>query len=123
MGFESALRQYFAGVILLPIAAAAYFQALGISSLIASALAPETRSTAEPAHLSGSNPRLSGPSPADHARSARAILDRNPFDSTAQRPLDAVPSPADAGAAPPVDLEHYANAPPCEGVKALIIVA
>src|SRR5262249_45776148 len=37
-------------------------------------------------------------------------------------PLDAPPSAADAGAAV-VDLEHYENAPPCDGIKALIIVA
>ena len=38
------------------------------------------------------------------------------------RPLDAPPV-VDAGVTAVVDLEHYENAPPCEGVKALIIVA
>ena len=56
---------------------------------------------------------------------ARALdLERNPFDSVTPRPLDA---PARRRRRRRrercVDLEHYENAPPCDGVKALIIVA
>jgi general secretion pathway protein C len=49
-------------------------------------------------------------------------MERNPFDSVTPRPLDAPPV-ADAGEQAIIDLEHYENAPTCDGVKALIIVA
>src|SRR4029453_18977651 len=45
----------------------------------------------------------------------------NPFDSVTPRPLDAPPSNPEAGVAAVVDLEHYENAPPCAGFKALIV--
>jgi general secretion pathway protein C len=123
MGFDTALKRYFAGVILALLALAAYFQASGITQLVGSALSPDEKA------LVGSNPSQSrAPAAAasaaadDHATSARWILERNPFDSVTPRPLDAPPPAGDAGPAV-VDLEHYENAPPCDGVKALIIVA
>ncbi len=122
MGFDTALKRYFAGVILALLAVAAYFQASGITQLVGSALSPDEKA------LVGSSAAASrAPAPVasaaadDHATSARWILERNPFDSVTPRPLDAPPA-ADAGAGI-VDLEHYENAPPCDGVKALIIVA
>jgi general secretion pathway protein C len=122
MGFDQALRRYFAGVILTLIAVAAYFQAAGITQLAGSALAPDDKGLAGPVHE-----RIHIPTPAssaadDHATSARWIMERNPFDSVTPRPLDAPPA-ADAGDLGVVDLEHYENAPTCDGVKALIIVA
>jgi len=123
MGFDTALKRYFAGVILALLAIAAYFQASGITQLVGSALSPDEKA------LVGANPGVSrSPAPVtsaaadDHATSARWILELNPFDSVTPRPLDAPPSAGDAGPAI-VDLEHYENAPPCDGVKALIIVA
>jgi general secretion pathway protein C len=122
MGFDTALKRYFAGVILALLALAAYFQASGITQLVGSALSPDEKA------LVGTSPGLSrAPAPVasavdDHATSARWILERNPFDSVTPRPLDAPPAAGDAGSAI-VDLEHYENAPPCDGVKALIIVA
>src|SRR5258706_5387887 len=123
MGFDTALKRYFAGVILALLAIAAYFQASGITQLVGSALSPDEKA------LVGANPGASrSPAPVtsaaadDHATSARWILERNPFDSVTPRPLDAPPSAGDAGPAI-VDLGHYENRPPCEGVKALIIVA
>jgi general secretion pathway protein C len=123
MGFDTALKRYFAGVILALLALAAYFQASGITQLVGSALSPDEKA------LVGSNsPQMRAPSAAtsaavdDHATSARWILERNPFDSVTPRPLDAPPAAPDAGPAV-IDLEHYENAPPCDGVKALIIVA
>jgi general secretion pathway protein C len=124
MGFDTVLKRYFAGVILALIAVAAYFQASGITQLVGSALAPDEKS------LAGATPgptraaAAASAAPDDHATSARWILERNPFDSVTPRPLDAPPSAgADAAAAAVVDLEHYENAPPCDGFKALIIVA
>ena len=123
MGFDTALRRYFAFVILALIAVAAYFQASGITQLIGSSLAPDDKGLAGPAPT---GPRVAAPATSagdDHATSARWILERNPFDSVTPRPLDAPPVVADAGAAAVIDLEHYENAPICDGVKALIIVA
>lgn len=122
MGFDTALRRYFAGVILALIAVAAYFQAAGITQLAGSALAPDDKGLAGPpvprVHVAA--PASSGPE--DHTTSARWIMERNPFDSVTPRPLDAPPV-VDAGPEAVIDLEHYENAPVCDGVKALIIVA
>src|SRR5262245_51818285 len=124
MGFDTALKRYFAGVILALIAVAAYFQASGITQLVGSALAPDEKSLAGSATPSPVRAAAAASAtPDDHATSARSILDRNPFDSVTPRPLDAPPG-TDGGAGPAVvDLEHYENAPPCDGFKALIVVA
>jgi len=123
MGFDTALKRYFAGVILALIAAAAYFQASGITQLVGSALAPDEKSLAGAPGGAARSAAAASATPEDHATSARWILERNPFDSVTPRPLDAPPSSSDAGTAGVVDLEHYENAPPCDGFKALIIVA
>jgi general secretion pathway protein C len=124
MGFDTVLKRYFAGVILALIALAAYFQASGITQLIGSALSPDEKA------LAGANPGTAraaappvSPPPDDHATSARWIVERNPFDSVTPRPLDAPPPTGDAAGTAVVDLEHYENAPPCDGFKALIVVA
>jgi len=122
MGFDTALRRYFAGVILALVAVAAYFQAAGITQLAGSALAPDDKGLAGPPRERAHLPPPASSAPDDHATSARWIMERNPFDSVTPRPLDAPPV-VDAGAEAVVDLEHYENAPVCDGVKALIIVA
>lgn len=122
MGFDTALRRYFAGVILALIAVAAYFQAAGITQLAGAALAPDDKGLAGPPRERGHVPAPASSAPDDHATSARWIMERNPFDSVTPRPLDAPPT-VDAGEQAVVDLEHYENAPTCDGVKALIIVA
>ena len=53
MGFDTALKRYFAGVILALLAVAAYFQASGITQLVGSALSPDEKA------LVGSNPGVS----------------------------------------------------------------
>src|SRR5438874_1779967 len=123
MGFDTALKRYFAGVILALIAVAAYFQASGITQLVGSALAPDDKSLAGAAPGMPRAAAAASAAPEDHATSARWILEKNPFDSVTPRPLDAPPSTGDAGASTVVDLEHYENAPPCDGFKALIVVA
>jgi general secretion pathway protein C len=122
MGFDTALRRYFAGVILALIAVAAYFQAAGITQLAGSALAPDDKGLAGPPVAKAHIAPPASSAPEDHATSARWIMERNPFDSVTPRPLDAPPV-VDAGAEVIIDLEHYENAPVCDGVKALIIVA
>jgi general secretion pathway protein C len=121
MDFGTALKRYFGWVILALIAIAAYFQAAGITQLVGTSLAADEKALAS---LPPSNARPSTATVTDdHATNARPILDRNPFDSTSQRPLDAPPPVEDGGEAPPIDLEHYENAPPCEGMKALIVLS
>ncbi|HMI84943.1 MAG TPA: type II secretion system protein GspC [Polyangiaceae bacterium] len=122
MGFDTALRRYFAGVILALIAVAAYFQAAGVTQLAGSALAPDDKGLAGPPRERTHTPAPVSSAADDHATSARWIMERNPFDSVTPRPLDAPPV-VDAGDQAVVDLEHYENAPTCDGVKALIIVA
>jgi general secretion pathway protein C len=56
-----------------------------------------------------------------HATTADPILGRNPFDSTTG-PLNGRP-PEDVALAPPPDLSDPFAAPPCDGVKVLIITA
>jgi general secretion pathway protein C len=123
MGFDTALRRYFAGVILALIAVAAYFQAAGITQLAGSALAPDDKGLAGPPREKNLVAAPASSVPDDHATSARWIMERNPFDSVTPRPLDAPPAAPDAGDQAVVDLEHYENAPICDGVKALIVVA
>lgn len=122
MGFDTALRRYFAGVILALIAVAAYFQAAGITQLAGSALAPDDKGLSGPPRERAHLPAPASSAADDHATSARWIMERNPFDSVTPRPLDAPPV-VDAGDQAVIDLEHYENAPTCDGVKALIIVA
>ncbi|HKQ71788.1 MAG TPA: type II secretion system protein GspC [Polyangiaceae bacterium] len=123
MAFDTVLKRYFAGVILALIAVAAYFQASGITQLVGSALSPDEKALVGSSQGAGRATAAPASSVEDHATSARWILERNPFDSVTPRPLDAPPV-VDAGAgAEVIDLEHYENAPPCDGVKALIIVA
>ncbi len=123
MGFDTVLKRYFWGVILALLALAAYFQAWGITQLAGSALSPDEKALAGQGADKSRAPATAPTAPDDHATSARWILERNPFDSVTPCSLDAPPSTGDATGAAVVDLEHYENAPPCEGFKALIIVA
>jgi general secretion pathway protein C len=123
MGFDRVLKRYFAGVILALVALIAFFHATIFGQIIGWKFAPDDKSLAGGRAAA----RAASPAPAasdDHATSARAILDHNPFDSVTPRPLDAPPDTGDGGSGPVVvDLEHYENAPLCEGMKALIVVA
>jgi general secretion pathway protein C len=117
----AALRPAFVGATLALLAVAAYFQAFGITQLVGSALTAGDEGVTGP---SVDRSRAAAPdfsAAGDHLTNARWILERNPFDSTTPRPLDAPPVVAGTGVAL-VDLEHYENAPTCDGVKALIIV-
>jgi general secretion pathway protein C len=113
MRFEEMLRRYFGVIILAFIAVAAYFQASGITQLLGSALAPpgswfpftSDRAPAPP----------SSTEPDDHATSARAILDRNPFDSQSALALDAIPIAGNGGSSSGIVA--------CDGLKALIALA
>jgi general secretion pathway protein C len=90
------------------IALVAYFQVLGISRLCAAKLGFSYES-------GGAVPPLDAPRADGHAVSARAILDRNPFDSRAPRPLDRAPD------APPDGTSHQAT--PCRSLGATLIAS
>jgi general secretion pathway protein C len=111
------------------VALAAYFQAFGITRMIGAALAPgdeqptvgSVAPSARASPLSGAafgTPAVAQAS--DHATSARAILDRNPFDSVTPRPLDAATV---GGRSPCVDISCSDRAPLCDGYKALVVLA
>jgi general secretion pathway protein C len=122
MAFDTVLKRYFAGVILALVAVAAYFQASGMTQLVGAAMSPDPK-TLVGAPSAQVRPPPVAPAADDHATSARAILDRNPFDSVTPRPLDAPPPVEEDAGVAVIDLEHYENAPPCDGLKALIVVA
>jgi general secretion pathway protein C len=122
MSLDVALKRYFAAVILALVAASAYFQASGITQLVGASFAADERSLAAIPSASPKPQKPMAEGTGDHATSARALLDRNPFDSVTPRPLDAVPVDPDAGAVV-IDLEHSENAPVCDGVKALLIIS
>jgi len=122
MGFDAALKKYFSVVILALIAVAAYFQAQGITQLVGAKLGLDEKA------IVGALAPVAAPMKAalgsDHETSARAILDRNPFDSVTPRPLDAIAQEVDdQGPEQPADLDNYHLAPTCDGIKALIIAA
>lgn len=122
MGFDAALKKYFSVVILGLIAIAAYFQSSGVTQLMGSKLHVDEKGLV--GSLAPLAPSGAAATVSDHSTSARAILDRNPFDSVTPRPLDAQVSEIDESSPEQAaDLEHYHLAPQCEGMKALIIAA
>jgi general secretion pathway protein C len=117
MGFERAFRKYFAAVYLVLIALAAYFQASGITQLLAHAMGPRVP------FIGGNTVVPSTSVAADgHATNANSILERNPFDSLTPH-LVATTEMAGSNAAELVDLVQAENAPPCEGLRALLVLA
>ena len=123
MGLDIVLRRYFAGVVLVLLAVAAYFQASGVTQLVGASFAADEKALAATPTASPKAAKQIAAPASDHVTSARAILDRNPFDSVTPRPLDAVPLDADGGGPVVVDLEHSENAPLCDGVKALLVIS
>src|SRR5262249_52838708 len=106
MRLDAVLRRRFSLLICGLLGVAAYFQALGFSSLIASTISPE-RSNG-PAHRA---PRTA-PEASTHETRAAPILARNPFDS-ATGPLDG------SGPAPKVAVRE--TDPPCKTARVLLI--
>src|SRR5262245_7393733 len=108
MSFDATLRRHLRVVNLALIAVAAYFQAAGMGQVASWLLTPPGGWRAGGWDAGRAPPQVS---PDDHQTSARAILDRNPFDSKTPRPLDAL-AEADAGPS--------SGPTRCEGFKALI---
>jgi len=123
MALDQILKRHFWAAILLLTAVAAFLGATGVTQLVGVGLAvDETALTAPPPA-----PRLPPGTTAASTRnlSAEPILARNPFDSQTG-PLNRVElAPEDGLPSAPTDLSNQDPnaAPPCEGIKVLIIAA
>lgn len=127
MGLDAILKRYFVVVILGLLALAAYFQASGVSQFAGSRLSVDAKAMAAPPPT-GKAPaslRRSSPTTGSERKSAKPIIDRNPFDSVTG-PLNKV----DAGTVEEGgDVEEAADfsnpyaAPNCKDSIKLLIVA
>jgi general secretion pathway protein C len=117
MKLDQILRRYFWAVIGALVAIVAFLHAQALTQIIGF-----FRLGLDEAQLTAA-PAAAGSAPANSASvrslSADAILSRNPFDSVTG-PLNKVPDEV-AAAAP--DLSDPMNAPPCDGLKVLVIAA
>lgn len=120
MTFDALLKRFFPAIVLLLIAIAAYFQAAGITELVAGAFLeappPKTASKAA-AHPSGGTADTRGP------KTAEPILSRNPFDSVTG-PLNRVATDSTEGtpeSSQQADLSNPLSAPDCGGISAHVI--
>lgn len=118
MAVDQVLKRHF-WLVLVPLTAlAAFLAASGISEIARAALAVDAKELAAPPVVNKALP-ASAAGTSEHPTSADPILARNPFDSVTG-PLNHVDVPDDASAAQ-ADLSDPMNAPPCSGVKILII--
>ena len=121
MTFDALLKRFFPAIVLLLIALAAYFQASGITELVAGAfLDSSTDQSAKvaakpPAHAPTSTADTRGP------KAAEPILSRNPFDSVTG-PLNKQATEEGAPeATQQADLSNPLSAPDCGGISAHVI--
>jgi general secretion pathway protein C len=115
VAFDALLKRYFAAVVLVLIAAVAYFEAAGLTTLIG---IPMMASAGPAVGAKPSAVRAGKPTP-PKSRSAEPILARNPFDSVTG-PL--TPKPVEEEGRPQeLDLSDPLNAPRCDGVELKIV--
>jgi general secretion pathway protein C len=121
MAVDQILRKNFWAVLLLFVVAAAFLNAQAVSHLVGVVLSPEPQQLAL-ASLASQQKAGSGSEVNPHATSAEPLFSRNPFDSQTG-PLNAPLLEITNMSKPdtPVDLGDPMNAPPCDGVKVLII--
>jgi general secretion pathway protein C len=120
MTFDALLKRFFPAIVLFLIAVAAYFQAAGITELVAGAFLDTPPAKTPP--KSAARP-LAASSDTRGAKTAEPILSRNPFDSVTG-PLNRSPVEATEGAAESsqqVDLSNPLNSPDCGGISAHVI--
>jgi general secretion pathway protein C len=123
MAVDQILKKNFWAVLLVLVAIVAFLNAEGLTQIVGAGLAPDEKQLANTFE-----PGRTAPAPSSapfHATSAGAILSRNPFDSVTG-PLNAqsieLPT-ADLGGDKGPDMSDPINAPPCDGVKVLVIAA
>jgi general secretion pathway protein C len=117
MGLDAQAKRFYAIILGVLVAAAAYFQASGVAQLVGATVA---QSAAKLPSRVGSAPSLPPPT---NEKSAMPILARNAFDSVTG-PLDGVKLAPGAGAPPAIKNgnDPYLD-PPCSGVKVSLITA
>ena len=121
MALDQLLRRNFWIVLIPLVMLAAFLNAEGITQLIGVGLAADDKQLAAPPLVARSAPQSAASG--SHALNADPVLSRNPFDSQTG-PLNKHPvaETAESTQAAP-DLSDPMSAPPCEGVKVLIIAA
>jgi general secretion pathway protein C len=124
MAFDQVLKKNFWAALLVPVAAVAFLNADGIMQLVGANLAVDEKQLTVPSPLARAAAPAASSAPF-HVTSAEAILSRNPFDSVTG-PLNAqqIELPANGGPeAQGPDMSDPMNAPPCDGIKVLVIAA
>jgi general secretion pathway protein C len=121
MAIDKLLKRHFWAVILLLVAIAAFLDAQGITQIAGTILAPDEKQLAA-LPLAARLP-VAPAAASPHATSADPVLDRNAFDSVTG-PLRGVPIPfPESSAETTPDMTDPLNAPDCDGVHVLVIVA
>jgi general secretion pathway protein C len=123
MAIDQILKKNFWAVLLALVAIVAFLNAIGITQLVGASLAPDDKQLALASPLARSLAPAASSAPF-HTMSADPILSRNPFDSVTG-PLNAVPIDLtnETAAEKGPDLSDPMNAPPCDGLKVLVIAA
>lgn len=122
MAFDQLLKRNFWAVVLALSGVAAFLDAQGVTQLVGVGLGPDDKSLSAPPLVARVAPAAA--STGGRVTSADAILSRNPFDSVTG-PLNRTAPPIEdpAAIATPPDMSDPRSAPPCDGVKVLIIAA
>jgi general secretion pathway protein C len=110
--FDALFKRYFMAVVLLLTAVIAFLQAKGTTQLIGAALGVDERALSPAPTALPPMPGLER----EH-RTADAIIDRNPFDSTTSLKVQ----PPQEGLSSQPDLSDPLSAPGCDGVKVFIV--
>ncbi len=120
MAVDQLLRKNFWLVLAPLVMLAAALNAKAITQLVGISLGADEKQLSAPPLIAKTPPMASGQQ--SHATNAEAILSRNPFDSVTgalnKKPVDDSPV-----ASAPLDLSDPMSAPPCDGVKVLVIAA
>lgn len=119
MALDQLLKRHFWAPTLGLTAIASFFGARGASNLFGVSLGVDDKQLAAPPMSTKAVPMPGNVS--QKATSAEPILARNPFDSQTGPLLPR--GGGDEATAAPVDMSDPFNAPPCDGVKVLIIAA
>jgi general secretion pathway protein C len=120
MAVDQLLRKNFWLVIAPLVMLAALLNAKAITQLVGINLGADEKQLSAPPLIARTAPMASGQEA--HAMNADAILSRNPFDSVTG-PLNKKPVDDSPVASAALDLSDPMSAPPCDGVKVLVIAA
>ncbi len=125
MAVDQILKKNFWAVLMALVAVVAFLNANGIMQLVGASLAPDEKQLAAASPLARANAPAGTSSAPFHTTSADPIISRNPFDSVTGPlnpiTLDLTNQVAEQQKGP--DLSDPMNAPPCDGVKVLVIAA